>query len=208
MVYQNLFFSFSRSASVPLSESGSILGSPKPGESHLVSRSCQTVVTMSQIQDAPLMPDGKIMLTHTPAPDLETEPEDSKERVFAEADCEDSEEVSSMVSDCDSENLKHVTGVSSTCSDFQRQTDFSHQQATQNCQGQANCVSAAVNVKCIVEQSSGCVGISKRSGIQGDPAQHKTETSLNPKNGINENVGSTNFQYLENYKPFRCDVCG
>ena len=149
------------------------------------------------------MPDGKIMITGAAASDLDAEPVDSKERVFAEADCEDSQEVPSMASECDSENRKHVPGIGSHCPNFQREEDFTHQQSIQNCQGQVHCVTAAVNIKCVVGQNN---GISKTSDTQSETILHETEASS--KNNICESGGSPDFQYLENYKPFRCDICG
>lgn len=72
------------------SDSTNISEPSKPIEGHLVSRSCQTIVTMSQIQDAPLMSDAKLIITDAPHPEMAQEPEDSKDRVFVEADGEDS----------------------------------------------------------------------------------------------------------------------
>lgn len=88
------------------SDSANTSESSKPAESHLVSRSCQTIVTMSQIQDAPLMSDAKIIITEAPAPEMVQEPEDSKDRVFAEADGENSEEGTSMESEIECENFE------------------------------------------------------------------------------------------------------
>ncbi|XP_026273150.1 zinc finger protein 184 isoform X2 [Frankliniella occidentalis] len=67
------------------SDSRSISESPKPGENHLVSRGCQTVLTMSQIQDGPLLPDTKIIIADTSTSEV-PEPEETKHRVFTDAD--------------------------------------------------------------------------------------------------------------------------
>ncbi|XP_026273149.1 zinc finger and SCAN domain-containing protein 12 isoform X1 [Frankliniella occidentalis] len=98
------------------SDSRSISESPKPGENHLVSRGCQTVLTMSQIQDGPLLPDTKIIIADTSTSEV-PEPEETKHRVFTDADGEDSEEASSM----DSGRL------GSNGSDFGEQSAFAHQ---------------------------------------------------------------------------------
>ncbi|XP_034231905.1 zinc finger and SCAN domain-containing protein 22-like isoform X3 [Thrips palmi] len=67
------------------SDSTSTSESPKPGDTHLVSRSSQTIVTMSQIQDNPILPDAKIIVNDASAPEI-AEQEDNKDRVFADAD--------------------------------------------------------------------------------------------------------------------------
>lgn len=155
------------------SDSTSTSESPKPGDTHLVSRSSQTIVTMSQIQDNPIMPDTKIIVNDAPAPDIVSEQEDNKDRVFADADGEDSEEVSSM--------------------DSEGEQAFPHHH--QNCHGR----------ECVGDRCNGSGGGSKAPGARGGPA-HGASSSRG--NDDSENLGSTNFPFLDSDRPFRCDICG
>ncbi|XP_034231904.1 uncharacterized protein LOC117639935 isoform X2 [Thrips palmi] len=123
------------------SDSTSTSESPKPGDTHLVSRSSQTIVTMSQIQDNPILPDAKIIVNDASAPEI-AEQEDNKDRVFADADG---------------------------------------------------------------DRCNGSGGGSKAPGARGGPA-HGASSSR--RNDDSENLGSTNFPFLDSERPFRCDICG
>ena len=178
-----------RSAKDPSLESKSVSSSPKSIDGHLVSRSSQTVVTMSQIQDVPLLSDARIIITTDSNPDVEVEAEDCKDTVIIESHCDDSEGATSMESECDSQNVKLATSVSSNCSDFDRQADYSHQQTPHHCPDDINSATA-MDLQPVRNHTS---------DDQGDVTQHDNETSVSH---------SSNFQYLENYRPFRCDICG
>ncbi|KAJ1523511.1 hypothetical protein ONE63_001363 [Megalurothrips usitatus] len=161
------------------SESTTSSQSPKPGESHLVSRSSQTIVTMSQIQDDPLIPDAKIIITEAPTSEIIQESEDTKDRVFTEVDGEESEEASSM----DSESER------SNCTEFGEQASFSHQHPTQNCHGQLNRVNSS-------------------SETRGGTAQRGSRAPSSRRNNGSEIIGSTNFLFAESDRPYRCEICG
>lgn len=185
------------------SDSANTAESSKPSECHLVSRSCQTIVTMSQIQDAPLMPDTKIIIVDAPAPEMTPEPEDSKDRVFTEADGEDSEEGSSIDSESECENLKQVPRLGSNCSEFGGQTRYSLQHGTQSSQGRQCQV-------CSTSESDhlhNCIeGVSETSPSQGTAARNGNIASSTRQN--NDIVGRGSFPFVESDRPFRCDICG